>query len=269
MSDGSDNPLKLALSGGAVLATLITGILTLASCSSDPPQEPNVDASNEPTDLERGPRTQPGTDMGIYSPEQHDLYDGHFVLTGGAIHQIGTLSDASPWDHMGADGSTVRAVGGTAEIDVNEITNTGTFRAELDLAEGRYVINLEEIREFSPCQDGGIAAFLFEHGDSGCGDANWPKSLLYVAGWGIGSATLNGEPIYEDYQIHFMVTQGMRDRETLAVQYPLVGKTTEAGAVNPAMQQLDFYIRSPDENQANNPGREVFDHFFAMDLTWR
>lgn len=70
------------------------------------------------------------------------------------------------------------------------------------------------------------------------GDANWPKSLLYVAGWGIGSATLDG-------------------------------RTSEAGAVNPALQQLDFYVRSPERNEANHPQREVFDHFFAMEVTWR
>jgi hypothetical protein len=207
--------------------------------------------------------------MGLYSPGQHDLYDGHFILSAGAIYQIGTLNDQSPWNHMGDDGSTVRAVGGTAEIDVDEINNTGSFRAELDLPEGRYVITLDEIREFAPCQDGGIAAFIFEHGDSGCGDANWPKSLLYLAGWGIGSATLNGEPRYEDFQIHFMVTQGMRNRETLATNHPSPGSPTGAGAVNPAMQQLDFYIRSPEENAANQPGRAVFDHFFAMEVTWK
>ena len=92
---------------------------------------------------------------------------------------------------MGDDGTNVRAIGGTLEIDVNEIDNTGTFRAELQVPEGTYLVNLEQFQEFSPCQGGGIAAFLFEHGDAGCGDANWPKSLLYVAGWGTGSATLN------------------------------------------------------------------------------
>ena len=102
----------------------------------------------------------------------------------------------------------------------------------------------------------------------GCGDANWPKSLLYVAGWGLGRATLDGETLYEDYQIHFMVTQGMRDRETLVANYPLEGKTSPAGAVNPAAMQLDFYIRSPETNEANHPQREVFDHFFAMEVTW-
>lgn len=167
---------------------------------------------------------------------------------------------------MGNDGSNLRPVGGTAEIDVNEIENTGTFRAELELPEGSYVVEMEEFREFSPCQDGGIAAWLFEHGDSGCGDANWPKSLLYVAGWGIGSATLDGEPLRDDHQIHFMVTQGMRGRDLVA-RYPLDGRTSEAGAVNPALQQLDFYVRSPERNEANHPQREVFDHFFAMEVT--
>ena len=220
-------------------------------------------------DPEPGARYQPGTEMVLYAPEQHDLYDGRFILTGGRVYQVGTLADTEPWNHMGNDAANVGPVGGTVQIDVDEINNTGSFRAELQLPEGLYVVKLDEFVEFSPCQDGGIAAFLFEHGDAGCGDANWPKSLLYVAGWGTGSATLNGEALYDDYQIHFMVTQGMRDRETLRTNYPLADKSSPAGAVNPALQQLDFYIRSPERNAENHPDREVFDHFFAMEVTWR
>ena len=246
----------------ALVATFSALALLIAGCGAPPETSP---PTQEP---EKGPRSQPGTAMGLYEPGQHDLYDGRFIISGSRIHQVGTLNDESPWDHMGNDGKNLRSVGGTAEIDVNEIENTGTFRAELELPEGTYVIDLEEIKEFSPCQDGGIAAYLFEHGDSGCGDANWPKSLLYVAGWGIGSATLNGEPLYEGYEIHFMVTQGMRNRDLVA-NYPLEGKSSPAGAVNPALQQLDFYIRSPEKNEANHPNREVFDHFFAMEVTWK
>ena len=163
-------------------------------------------------------RSQPGTGMGLYEPEQHELYDGRFVITGTDVHQVGSLDDESPWDHMGDDASNVAPVGGEITIDVDEIANTGTFRAELQLPEGDYVVELDRFHEFSECQDGGIAAYLFEHGDAGCGDSNWPKSLLYIAGWGYGRATLNGEELYSEYQIHFMVTQGMRDRETLQVQ---------------------------------------------------
>jgi hypothetical protein len=234
--------------------------LVVSSCTIQ--QQPP--AAEDPT----ADGDQPGTEMAIYAPDQHPLYDGHFVLTGGRIYQAGTLADASPWDHLGDDGSNLRAVGGTIEVDVDEIANTGTFRAELELPEGRYVVELERIEEFSPCHDGGVASWLFEHGDAGCGDANWPKSILYVAGWGWGNATLNGQLLHEDYQIHFMVTQGIRDRETLAVQTSMTG-ATGAGAVNPAQVQLDFYIRSPENNEANRPTREVFDHFFAMEVTWR
>ena len=226
-----------------------------------------VVCANANTQTERGPRTQPETTMGMYAPNQHELYDGRFVIRGTDIYQVGTLSDAPPWDHMGDDATTLRAVQGEITFDVNEIQNTGAFRAELQLPEGRYIVELDRFHEFSPCQDGGIAAYLFEHGNSGCGDMNWPKSLLFVAGWGYGHATLNGEPLYDDYEIHFMVTQGMRDRETRAVM--LEPSSGEAGAVNPATQQLDFYIRSPERNDANHPNREVFDHFFAMAVTWR
>ena len=69
--------------------------------------------------------------------------------------------------------------------------------------------------------------------------------------------------------MHFMVTQGIRDRDTLQVKYPSPDKQAPAGEVNPATMQLDFYIRSPEVDQRNHPTRQVFDHFFAMRVTWK
>ena len=215
------------------------------------------------------PRRQPEAAITLYAPQQHDLYDGHFVLSATRIYQVGRLDDPAGWDHMGNDAAALQPVAGVVEIDVDEIRNRGSFVATLGIPQGELVVRIDRFHEFSPCQDGGLAAYIYEHGDSGCGDSNWPKTFIYIAGWGYGSATLNGETLYENYQMHFMVTQGMRDRETLEVNYPILNKKSAAGAVNPAVQQLDFYIRSPEVDDRNNPPRKVFDHFFATEVTWK
>ena len=216
------------------------------------------------------PRQQPGAPVTIYAPDQHDLYDGLFTISAGRIHMVGGLNDPPGWDHMDNAATTVKPVGGTVELNVNEIANTGTFEARLKIPEGDLVLALDRFTEFAPCQNGGIVAYLHEHGaDSGCGDNNWPKTFVFLAGWGFGHATLNGKPLYQDYEMHFMVTQGIRDRKTLRVIYPMANKRSAAGEVNPATQQIDFYIRSPQQNSANRPNREVFMHFFGMEVTWK
>ena len=210
-----------------------------------------------------------GDTVEVYRPAAHDLYDGKFNIEGKKIYQVGGIYDAAPWDHMGKDGKNVQAVGGNVEISVNEIENTGRFGARLRLPEGWLELVMERFYEFTPCQDGGIAAYLYEHGDSGCGDTNWPKTFGYLAGWGYGRAMLDGAPLYEDYEVHFMVTQGIRNRKTFAVRYPKPDKKSDAGEVNPAAMQIDFYIRSPEADERNHPKRKSFDHFFAMEVTWK
>ena len=216
------------------------------------------------------PRQQPGATVTMYAPEQHDLYDGRFIISASGIHMVGSLNDAPGWDHMDNAAATVKPVSGTAEIDVDELKNTGKFEARLKIPEGDLVLAIDKFHEFSPCQNGGIVAFLHEHGtDSGCGDDNWPKTFVFLAGWGFGHATLNGKPLYQDYEMHFMITQGIRDRKTRRVNYPMANKKGVAGEVNPATQQIDFYIRSPQQNPKNKPNREVFLHFFGMEITWK
>jgi hypothetical protein len=228
-------------------------------------------ALGQENDALRGRRQQPGTDMTIYSPALHPLYDGQFHLTAGKVHEVGGLNDKPGWDHIDNEAKSIHPVEGTATIDVDEIKNTGKLVAKLKLPEGDFEMVMDRFHEFQPCQDGGVASWIFEHGDSGCGDANWPKTLIYVAGWGYANATLDGKPIYTDYEAHFMITQGMRDRKTLKANYPMLGRKTQAGEVNPAAVQLDFYIRSKekDPTNTNNPPRKDFSHFICLEVTWR
>ena len=216
------------------------------------------------------PRQQPGATITSFAPEQHDLYDGRFVISANRIYMVGGLNDPPGWDHLDNAAANVKPVSGSAEIDVDELKNTGKFEARLKIPEGDLVLAIDRFHEFSPCQNGGLVAYLHEHGtDSGCGDNNWPKTFVYLAGWGFGHATLNGKPLYQEYEMHFMVTQGIRDRKTLRVNYPMANKKGVAGEVNPATQQIDFYIRSPQQNPKNTPNREVFLHFFGMEVTWK
>lgn len=216
------------------------------------------------------PRQQPGGSITMFAPDQHDLYDGHFIISANRIYMVGGLNDPEGWDHMDNAAATVKPVTGSVDVDVNDLTNTGKFEAHLKIPEGDLVLAIDRFNEFSPCQNGGVVGYLHEHGtDSGCGDNNWPKTFVYLAGWGFGHATLNGKVLYQDYEMHFMVTQGIRDRQTLKVNYPMAGKKGAAGEVNPAAQQLDFYIRSPQPNANNKPGRQVFMHFFGMEVTWK
>jgi hypothetical protein len=70
------------------------------------------------------PRQQPGATVTMFAPEQHDLYDGHYVLSANRIYMVGGLNDPVGWDHLDNDAKTVKPVVGTAEIDVNDLTNS-------------------------------------------------------------------------------------------------------------------------------------------------
>ena len=58
------------------------------------------------------PRQQPGATITMFAPEQHDLYDGHYVLSANRIHMVGGLNDPVGWDHMDNEAKTVKPVSG-------------------------------------------------------------------------------------------------------------------------------------------------------------
>ncbi len=49
------------------------------------------------------PRQQPGAGVHIFAPDQHDLYDGHFVISANRVYMVGGLNDAPGWNHMDND----------------------------------------------------------------------------------------------------------------------------------------------------------------------
>src|SRR5215207_10177790 len=89
------------------------------------------------------PRQQPNAPITVFAPEQHDLYDGRFIVSANRIYMVGTVNDPPGWDHMDNAAATLRPAAGAVEVNVDEIRNTGTFEAKLRIPEGDLVLAVD------------------------------------------------------------------------------------------------------------------------------
>jgi hypothetical protein len=203
----------------------------------------------------------------IFKATEHPYYSGEFHLTGGRATLVGSVRDPAPWDHLDYAGKHLNAVKGTIDIDVNELTNTGRVLAEFVEGTDRYRIVFDRFSAKAPFQNGGIATRVYEHGDSNNGDPLYPKTWLYLAGWGTATMWKNDQVLYKDYDAHFMVMERSRDPKTHEVHYP-VKRTLPGGETDPAAMEIDFWIRSKEQNTNNFPPFETFVHLCWDEVTW-
>lgn len=204
----------------------------------------------------------------IFKATEHPNYTGQFRLGGQRAVLVGSMQDRAPWDHLDYAGKHLTPVQGTIEIDVNELTNTGQVVAEFVEGADRYRIVFDRFAAAKAYQDGGIATRVYEHGDSGNGDPLYPKTWLYLAGWGTANMFKNGELLYKDYEAHFMVMERSRDPKTHQVFNP-VKRTLPGGGTDPAGMEIDLWVRSKETNNKNFPALETFVHLYWEEVTWR
>lgn len=198
----------------------------------------------------------------IFKAMEHPYYSGQFRLGGRQATLVGSMRDISPWDHLDYAGKRLTPVQGTIEINVNEPANSGQVIAEFVEGADRYRIVFDRFAASKPFQDGGIATRVYEHGDSGNGDPLYPKTWLYLAGWGTGTMYKNGQVLYKDYAAHFMVMERSRDPQTHEVRYPLK-RTLPGGETDPAAMEIDLWVRSKETNNKNFPPYETFVHLYG------
>ena len=203
----------------------------------------------------------------IFKAGEHPFYSGHFRLTGQRGFLVGSMHDRPPWDHLDYAGHHLQAVPGKIQIDVNERTNNGSVKAEFTEGKDRYRIVFDRFAGTAPYQDGGIATRVYEHGDSGNGDPLYPKTWLYLAGWGKADVFKNGRPLYKDDAAHFMVMERSRDPKTHEVHYP-IKRLLPGGETDPAGMEIDLWVRSKEPNPKNFPPFEVFLHLYWPEVTW-
>ena len=204
----------------------------------------------------------------IFKATEHPFYSGAFRLKGDRATLVGSMRDQSPWDHLDYAGKRLTSVQGTIEIDANEVTNSGRVVAEFFEGPDRYRIVFARFAAKAPYQDGGIATRLYEHGDSNNGDPLYPKTWLYLAGWGTATMHKNDQVLYKDYDAHFMVMERSRDPKTHEVRYP-VTRTLPGGETDPAGMEIDLWVRSKEQNPQNFPPFETFVHLYWEEVTWR
>lgn len=204
----------------------------------------------------------------IFKATEYPHYSGQFHLKGQKATLVGGMQDKSPWDHLDYAGKYLTSVPGTIEIDLDERANTGRVVAEFDEGKDRYRIVFDRFAGSAPYQDGGVATRVYEHGDSGNGDPLYPKTWLYLAGWGKADVFKNDQVLYKDYSAHFMIMERSRDPKTHAVHYP-EKRTLPGGETDPAGMEIDLWVRSKESNQKNFPPFETFIHLMWEEVTWR
>lgn len=244
-------PSKI-MSWGSIFIVLVLASMAGTSLGEEPMQfgTPNGD---------KGTR--------IFKATEHPFYSGTFHLTGQQTTLIGSLRDVSPWDHMDYAGHNLQPVPGRIEINVDELANTGVVTAEFTEGKDHYRILFNRFAGTAPYQDGGIATRVYEHGDSGNGDPLYPKTWLYLAGWGKADVFKNDQVLYKDYSAHFMVMERSRDTKTHEVHYP-IRRTLPGGETDPAGMEIDLWVRSKELNPKNLPTFEVFLHLYYEEVTW-
>lgn len=204
----------------------------------------------------------------IYDDSQYDLNTGHFQMRGSKMFMIGTLQDRAPWDHIDGAGKTVHPVNGTIEIDVDTLKKKGTVVVTAKVKEGNLRIVYTRFHGWSAYQDGGLVDRIYEHGDSGNGDTFYPKTWLYLAGFGDADVYLNNRLMQKTVHSHFMVTEGIRDDHNV-VRYPNTDRKGLGGDVDPSKIQIHLWIRWGKEDKRNYPPVEHFWNFFWKEVTWQ
>ena len=204
----------------------------------------------------------------VFRAPEHPYYSGEYRISGGRTTLVGSTQDTTPWDHLDYAGKHLRSVEGSINLEVNELNNSGKVIAEFVEGVDRYRVIFDRFIEKAPFQNGGIATRLYEHGDSANGDPLYPKTWLYLAGWGTATVFKNEEVLYKDYDAHFMVMERSRDPLTHEVHYP-VKRSLPGGETDPAAMEIDLWVRSKEQNPKNFPPFETFIHLCWDEVTWR
>jgi len=190
-------------------------------------------------------------------------------------------------DNFDYSGESVRPLVGTAAVDVDSAANWGTVIANVrttsesgpirfskdESIAGDITIVMSDFSEEAPYMEGGIAEYLWLHGDTGQGTPVMPRQFTFLAGWGRVDMYVNGELLYPGLEGHFMYTEqarrgaeeGYRVMRSDGTLYTpsLVDKTR---FTNPSGGELHIVVHSPLPDEGNFPQQSQWMHLNFADV---
>jgi len=125
-------------------------------------------------------------------------------------------------------------------------------------------------------QEGGVADFIYLHGDTGQDAPVMPKSRTFLASWGEADIYINDKLVYPNLMAHIMFTERARDPQTQAIyngdrsDFYSPKNPTNGSIVDPGGRELHFVAHSMKEDKGNVPPHSIWLHInfeYASDQT--
>jgi hypothetical protein len=178
-------------------------------------------------------------------------------------------------DNFNYDGSRVSPLLGKARVIVDAVKDSGTMVVSL-----KGTINPEKgktytgkikmyytIEKGGPAfREGGVADFIYLHGDTKQGPPVMPKVRTYVGSWGRADVYVNDELVYKGLDGHMMYTERSRDVQTKAIYnkdksgFYSHKDPANSSIAAPQEAELHFVAHSEKKDTGNFPPHSVWIH---------
>ena len=185
-------------------------------------------------------------------------------------------------DNFSYNGSRVTPLLGSAEVILDAENDTGTGIVKI-----QGTINPEKGKSYSgdimlvfrvkksivPFQEGGVADFVYLHGNTKQDAPVMPKTRTYLGAWGEMDVYVNGVQVYENLMGHIMYTERTRDTKTRAIYNKdksdfFSHKDPANGSIAaPAQSEIHFVVHSMMEDKGNFPPHSVWIHLNFGDVS--
>jgi hypothetical protein len=224
-------------------------------------------------------------------PEEGSGQKGDVVAFEGQHDPVWHIKGKRPFliggygDNFNYDGSRVSPMLGKAKVAVDSVKDSGAMVVKLigtiNPEKGKsYTGKIEiyyRITKGGPAfKEGGVADFIYLHGDTKQGPPVMPKVRTFLASWGPADIYVNGELVYKDLDGHMMYTERSRDPVSQAIYnkdksgFYSPKKPADSSIADPNGRELHFVAHSHEKDKGNFPPHSVWIHVNfekAIDLT--